>query len=145
VYQTGTRKLTSIQKYVNSVTERSFTCSIEEWFSFEIMKDPGDPCINHTTWECTYCNKKICVTCISKKKAKQLFESAYVCLDCRDEERFREKVEYIRSIETIYGRGPRAKSCWLYTQFIRDPTQLSSYQLENLLNSNILGISDLLK
>jgi hypothetical protein len=58
---------------------------------------------------------------------------------------FRGKAEQFRYFESVKGRGPNAKSCALYTRFMRNPNDLSTYELEQLFDSDILGISDILK
>jgi hypothetical protein len=106
------------------------------------MKDPHS---SHPEAVCSKCNKSMCISCNEIGRVFQLFVNYTLCKDCYEILVFREKAEQFRSLESIYGRGPNAKSCPLYTRFMRNPNDLSTYELEELLNSDILGISDIIK
>jgi len=91
------------------------------------------------------CGKYMSRENYSLAKCRQVFTNNYRCRDCQEVFVFRTRSHSIRDMERVYGRDFNAKPCPLYTRFMRNPDNLSVEEIEHLLNSDIMGCSDVFK
>jgi len=104
------------------------------------MKDPH---LLHKFYKCA-CGKSVCIQCSKPIVYNSLFFNREKCRDCAEEEVFRINTLLLWKLELVFPRE-KGKTCFTYKKFMTNPHSLTTYELEQLLDSGVLSISDRFK